>query len=90
MQARLLDVFVRLSQKALDKPREDGSPLSSQREAEDSRMSDASFAKLLKDIDTFSVELVQHASANIIPETPTGLPLSCGPKVGETTSFYRP
>lgn len=67
MQARLLDLFVRLSQEAEGKPSEVGSHPSPHCEVEDRRLSDASFAKLLKDIDSFNLELAQQASANSIP-----------------------
>ena len=70
MQASLLNVFVRLSQKALDKSRDYGSPPSSPCETEDCQLSDAGFAKLLNEIDSFSVEFVQKGSAGIVPETP--------------------
>ena len=69
MQASLLNVFVRLSQKALDKSRDYGSPPSSLSETEDCGLSDAVFAKLLKDIDTFSVELT--GAADNAPEKPS-------------------
>lgn len=73
MQASLLNVFVRLSQEALDKSREYGSPPSSLSETEECQLSDAAFAKLLKEIDSFGVELTQQASADIVPEKPIDL-----------------
>ena len=60
MQESLLNILVRLSQKALDKSR-GGSPPSSLSETEDSQLSDAAFTKLLKEIDSFSVELTGTA-----------------------------
>ena len=68
MQASLLNVFVRLSQKSLDKSRGYGSPPSSLSETEDYQLGDAAFAKLLKDIDTFSVEFT--GAADNAPEKP--------------------
>ena len=68
MQASLLNVFVRLSQKALDKSRGYGSPSSSLSETEECPLSDAAFAKLLKEIDTFSVEFT--GAADNAPEKP--------------------
>ena len=68
MQASLLNVFVRLSQKALDKSRDYGSPPSSPCETEDCQLSDAVFAKLLKEIDSFSVEFT--GAADNAPEKP--------------------
>lgn len=68
MQASLLNVFVRLSQKALDKSREHGSSSSSPCEAENCQLSDAAFAALLKEIDSFSVEFT--GAADNAPEKP--------------------
>ena len=68
MQASLLNVFVRLSQKALDKSRGYGSPPSSFSDTEDCQLSDAAFAALLKEIDSFSVEFTQQASADVALE----------------------
>ena len=70
MQASLLNVFIRLSQKALEKSRGYGSPPSSLSDTEDCQLSDAAFAALLNEIDSFSVEFVQKGSAGIVPETP--------------------
>ena len=90
MQASLLNVFVRLSQKALDKSRGYGSPPSSLSETEDCGLSDAAFAKLLKEIDSFSVELTRQGSADVVPEQPVGLPKSCRSEVHETTFLNHP
>lgn len=90
MQASLLNVFVRLSQKALDKSRDYGSPPSSPCETEDCQLSDAVFAKLLKEIDSFSVEFTRQGSVDVVPEQPVGLPKSCRPEVHETTFLNHP
>ena len=74
MQASLLNVFVRLSQKALDQSREHGASPSSLAEAEDCGLSDGAFAKLLQEIDSFSGELAGRSSKERIPEKPIPLP----------------
>lgn len=66
MQARLLDVFVRFSQKALEKSRGYGSSLPSK--MEESRISDAAFASLLKEIDSFSNEFTPRRSYEVAPQ----------------------
>ena len=73
MQASLLNVFVRLSQKALDKSRGYDSPPSSFSETEDCQLSDAAFAKLLTEIDSFSVEFTRQGSADVFREKPIDL-----------------
>ena len=56
MQASLLNVFVRLSQKALDKSRGYGSLSSSFSDTEDRQLSDLAFTAMLKEIDAFSAQ----------------------------------
>ena len=87
MQASLLNVFVRLSQKALDKSRDYDPPPS---ETEDCQLSDAGFATLLNEIDSFSVELTRQGSADAVPVQPAGLPKSCRPDVHEATFLNHP
>ena len=70
MQTSLLNVFVRLSQKTLDKSRNYGSSSSSLSETEKCPLSDATFAALLKEIDSFSVEFVQKGLADNAPGKP--------------------
>ena len=63
MQQNLLNLFVQIGQKALEKSR--GYRSSPPSEMEESRISDAAFAALLKEIDSFSVELTQQATNDI-------------------------
>ena len=57
MQASLLNVFVRLSQAALDKSRAYYYPLSASHEEEGPALNDLTFAAMLRDIDAFSAQL---------------------------------
>lgn len=57
MQKSLLNIFVRLSQKALDKSRAYYYPLSASPEAEGAALNDIAFAAMLREIDAFSAQL---------------------------------
>lgn len=57
MQASLLNIFVHLGQKALNKSRAYYCPLSANPEEEFSPLSDIAFAAMLREIDAFSAQL---------------------------------
>ncbi len=66
MQANVFNVFVRLSQKALEKSRGEEYPTASRFSPEECQLTDAAFAKLLKDIDSFSGELKRKGSGRLV------------------------
>ena len=67
----MLNLFVQIGQKALEKSR--GYSSSPPSKMEERPISDGAFAALLKEIDSFSVELSQQATRDIVPEKPTDL-----------------
>lgn len=73
MRNILTHIFEQIGQKALAKSRGYGSSLSSLSAIKECQVSDAAFAKLLKEIDSFSVEFTQQASEEVVSNKPIEL-----------------